>query len=142
MAKKKNRRETEGATMDMSPMIDVVFQLIIFFVVTLKQEDVLAKLDAMAPSPDPNAKAEEQEKLTLITIDIYNPKKQPGEGFLLNKGAVTLKQLDTEIARAARYGKDSSVLLRCTKDSPHSLLVKALNICAKHGMTKLAIFSL
>ncbi len=142
MAKGKKVSSGDGAALDMTPMIDVVFQLIIFFVVTLKQEDVLAKLDAMAPSPDPNAKAEEQEKLTLITIDIYNPKRQPGEGFLFNKGAVTLRQLDAEIGRAARYGKDASVLLRCTKDSPHSLLVKALDICAKHGMTKLAIFSL
>ncbi len=142
MAKGKKVSSGDGAALDMTPMIDVVFQLIIFFVVTLKQEDVLAKLDAMAPSPDPNAKAEQVEKLTLITIDIYNPKKHPGEGFLFNKGAVTLRQLDAEIGRAARYGKDASVLLRCTKDSPHSLLVKALNICAKHGMTKLAIFSL
>ncbi len=142
MAKKKKVSSGDGAALDMTPMIDVVFQLIIFFVVTLKQEDVLAKLDAMAPSPDPNAKAEQQEKLTLITIDIYNPKKSAGEGFLFNKGAVTLRQLDREIARASRYGKDSSVLLRCTKDSPHSLLIKALDICAKYGMTNLAIFSL
>jgi len=141
MAKEK-KVQSEGVKLDMTPMIDVVFQLIIFFVVTLKQEDVLSKLDAMAPAPDPNAKPEEQENLTLITIDIYNPAKNAGEGFLFNKRAVTLKQLDDEIKRAARNNKNSSVLLRCTKDSPHSVLIKALDVCAKHGMTKLAIFSI
>ena len=33
------RRELETAEMNMTPMIDVVFQMIIFFVVTLKMTD-------------------------------------------------------------------------------------------------------
>ena len=39
--KKKNARENDGASLDMTPMIDVVFQLIIFFVVTLKTADTV-----------------------------------------------------------------------------------------------------
>jgi biopolymer transport protein ExbD len=139
MAKKKERVKSEGVALDMTPMIDVVFQLIIFFVVTLKQEDILSHLDAMAPSPD--SKATPAEKIENVTIDIYNP-KQGGEGFLMNKTPVSYKQLDAEIRRAARNSKSSTVLLRCTKDSPHSLLVKALDLCNKYGMTNLAIFSL
>ena len=139
MAKKKDRVKSEGVALDMTPMIDVVFQLIIFFVVTLKQEDILSHLDAMAPSPD--SKAAPAEKIENVTIDIYNP-KQGGEGFLMNKTPVSYKQLDAEIRRAARNSKSSTVLLRCTKDSPHSLLVKALDLCNKYGMTNLAIFSL
>ena len=56
-------------------MIDVVFQLLIFFVVTLKQEDILAKLMASRPAPDPNAKPEpeiiketDQKRLTQVKI--------------------------------------------------------------------------
>jgi biopolymer transport protein ExbD len=60
----------------------------------------------------------------------------------MNKTPVSYKQLDSEIRRAARNNKGSTVLLRCTKDSPHSLLVKALDLCNKYGMTNLAIFSL
>jgi biopolymer transport protein ExbD len=139
MAKKKERVKSEGVALDMTPMIDVVFQLIIFFVVTLKQEDILSHLDAMAPSPD--SKAAPAEKIEMLTIDIYNP-NQGGEGFLVNKTPVSYRQLDSEIKRAARNNKGSTVLLRCTKDSPHSLLVKALDLCNKYGMTNLAIFSL
>ncbi len=140
MAKGKKVSTGDGAALDMTPMIDVVFQLIIFFVVTLKQEDILSHLDAMAPAPDSKAKPE--ENIEMVTIDIYNPKTQPGEGFLFNKMPVRYNQLDTEIRRAARNNKGSTVLLRCTKDSPHSLLIKALDLCNKHGMTNLAIFSL
>ena len=140
MAKGKKVSSADGAGLDMTPMIDVVFELIIFFVVTLKQEDILSHLDAMAPAPD--SKASPQEKIEMVTIDIYNPRTQAGEGFLFNKMPVRYAQLDAEIRRAARNNKGSTVLLRCTKDSPHSLLVKALDLCNKHGMTNLAIFSL
>ncbi len=140
MAKKKKKPESGSAPLDMTPMIDVVFQLIIFFVVTLKEEDILSHLDAMSPAPDPNAKPD--NKLELISIDIYNPRSQGGPGFLFNKTPVTEAQLDAKLKSAARYSKKSSILLRCTKDSPHSLLIKAMNLCNKHGMSNLAIFSL
>ncbi len=140
MAKKKKVSSGDGAALDMTPMIDVVFQLIIFFVVTLKEEIKLSHLDAMAPAPD--SKASPSENLTMITIDIYNVEKQGGEGFLFNKRAIRYTDLDKELGRAARTNAKSTVLLRCTKDSPHSLLVKALDLCSKNGMTNLAVFTI
>ncbi|MEG1479687.1 MAG: biopolymer transporter ExbD [Kiritimatiellia bacterium] len=137
---KSKRNRGEDAKLDMTPMIDVVFQLIIFFVVTLREEDVLAHLDAMSPAPDPNAK--QDEKLDLVTIDICNPRTNSNIGILFNKTPVTVQQLDDRIKRAARFSKKSSVLLRCTKDSPHAILIQAMNLCNKYGMTNLAIFSL
>jgi biopolymer transport protein ExbD len=41
MAYQRKRNKGETPKLDMTPMIDVVFQLLIFFVVTLKQEDIL-----------------------------------------------------------------------------------------------------
>jgi biopolymer transport protein ExbD len=39
MAYQRKRNKGESPKLDMTPMIDVVFQLLIFFVVTLKQEE-------------------------------------------------------------------------------------------------------
>lgn len=36
---KRKRRVTEGCALDMTPMIDVVFQMIIFFIVTIKMDE-------------------------------------------------------------------------------------------------------
>ncbi len=138
MAKKK-KVSSGDAALDMTPMIDVVFQLIIFFVVTLKEEIKFSHLDAMAPAPD--SKASPSENLTMITIDIYDPAKG-GDGFLFNKEPVRYEQLDRELRRAANANSKSTVLLRCYKDSPHSLLVKALDLCSKNGMTNLAVFTI
>lgn len=48
------RGRRDVSRLEMTPMIDVVFQLLIFFLVTLRQEDILAQLQAMRPSPPPD----------------------------------------------------------------------------------------
>ncbi len=138
MAKNKG----EDAKLDMTPMIDVVFQLIIFFVVTMKQEDILSRLDAFAAAPDASV-SKPPEKLDLITIDVCNPKTNNGISVLFNKAPVTIEQLDSKMKYYSGFTKkDATIMVRCTKDSPHSALVKAMDICNKYGMTNLALFSL
>ena len=44
---KKGKNKGEEATLEMTPMIDVVFQLLIFFIVTLNQPDILSQFDAL-----------------------------------------------------------------------------------------------
>ncbi len=122
------------AKAEMTPMIDVVFQLLIFFVVTLKQEDILSRLMASRPAPDKNAKPEEQPD--LINIEIFRG------GFIVKGRVVSLEELDRQMRNYAAMSKTANVLLRCTRDSPHQYLVQALDICAKHQMTNLSIFSM
>ena len=45
------RKPSEDPQLDMTPMIDVVFELIIFFVITIKQEDIMSRLNANRPAP-------------------------------------------------------------------------------------------
>ena len=122
------------AKAEMTPMIDVVFQLLIFFVVTLKQEDILSRLMASRPAPDKNAKPETQPDLINIEINKF--------GFVFKGTKVSLEGLDSRIQRASKMSKTANVLLRCTSDSPHEFLVEALDVCAKYQMTNLSIFSM
>ena len=124
------RLKSDEAKVEMTPMIDVVFQLLIFFVVTLKQEDILSKLMAS----DPNAKKEEQPDLINIEINKY--------GFVVKGNAVSLEGLDRQMRRYAAMSTSANVLLRCTSDSPHQFLVQALDICSKYKMKNLSIFSM
>ena len=128
------RLKSDEAKVEMPPMIDVVFQLLIFFVVTLKQEDILSKLMASRPAPDPNAKKEEQPDLINIEINKY--------GFVVKGNAVSLEGLDRQMRRYAAMSTSANVLLRCTSDSPHQFLVQALDICSKYKMKNLSIFSM
>ncbi len=127
-------RSNEEPKVEMTPMIDVVFQLLIFFVVTLKQEDILSKLMASRPAPDPTAKPDEQPDLIDITVHKH--------GFIFKGKAVSLEGLDRNIERYSRLSKTANVIIRCTSDSKQRYLVQAMDICSKYKMKNLSIFSM
>ncbi len=130
------RKEQDNPQLDMTPMIDVVFELIIFFVVTIKQEDIFSKLNANRPAPNAAPSTTNEENDNQIKIDIG-----PG-GFVFNGRGVSPKELDRNIKQLSATSKKSTVLVRCTLDSPHKFLVDALDVCNKYGMYNLSIFSM
>jgi len=135
MADKRHVNKGESPKLDMTPMIDVVFQLLIFFVVTLKQEDILSKLDAARPAPsqDDAVKDKQQDLINIIVAP---------QGFIFNGRALRLAELDKAIERLSGYSKTAMVIIKCTSDSPHAFLIQTLDVCNKYGMTNLSIFSM
>ena len=134
MARKKKRSNGEDANVDMTPMIDVVFQLLIFFIVTLKQEDIMANLEALRPAPDSKATAEQNEDPLQILIG--------KEGLGFNGALVNEKQLEERLRKIYARNKEAMILIKSSGDAPHMFLVAALDICSKVGITKISIFSL
>ena len=135
MAYQRKQNKGESPKLDMTPMIDVVFQLLIFFVVTLKQDDIFSKLNAQRPSPNPDTSVRDKQD-DLLNI-VIGP-----QGFVFNGMPVRLDQLDERIKRVSRLSKTAMVLIKSTGDAPHRYLVQALDVCAKHGMTNLSILSI
>ena len=132
------RRQQEDPKAEMTPMIDVVFQLMIFFIVTIKQEDIFSKLNASAPSPNPNQSQTVEEKETPIEIQIG----QDMRGVLFNRSYVTFAALDQYVKEQATLSTETAVHLKCTLDSPHGNLVRVLDICHKYKMNNLSILSM
>lgn len=135
MAYQRKQNKGESPKLDMTPMIDVVFQLLIFFVVTLKQEDILSKLSAARPAPSQDDRIKENPP-ELINV-IVAP-----QGFVFNGRLMLLSELDRSIERLSGYSKSAMVVIKCTSDSPHGFLVQVLDLCNKYGMTNLSIFSM
>ena len=131
---KRFKIESEAAKLEMTPMIDVVFQLLVFFIVTLKQEDILSQLDVSRPAPDktPPVKTD----IDLLEITVYK------DGFVLRGRPISLRQLDRNLSRLAGYSTKISVIIKCTGDSPHANLIKVLDLCAKSNLKNLSVFSL
>jgi len=127
------RKENKGDTpkLDMTPMIDVVFQLLIFFVVVIKQEDIFSKLSAARPMTLP------RETLVITTTVIVDT-----QGFTFNGKPMSLSELDRQLGRVATFNKTETIVVKCTKDSQHGTLVQALDLCSKHGLSNVALFSM
>ena len=133
------RKPQENPALDMTPMIDVVFELIIFFVVTIKQEDLFSKLNANRPAPSTGSASSSDD----TTVNIEIGKGRSANGVLVyNKREVKRSELDKYLADVARTSKKTSICIKCTMDSPHKALVDALDICYRHQLFNVSIFSM
>ncbi len=146
---KKNRKKTTldaakevegGAETDMTPMIDIVFQLIIFFLVandlTRKEVEELKLPQAIYGKED---LASEKDKRVIINIlkpdDVANPPKDPlvkvkGKQYQLDD----LKRYMRTIADMKREeGPNSAsaifVLVRADKDTPWQHVQYVMQVC-------------
>ena len=129
------RKPQDNPQLDMTPMIDVVFELIIFFVVTIKQEDIFSKLNANRPAPaTSNSSSEEND--TQVKIDIGSG------GLVFNGRMMNMKQFDQSMREISKTSKNSMVVIRCTLDSPHKYLVDALDTCNKYQMYNVSVFTI
>lgn len=150
MAKKSKRQASQDAALDMTPMIDVVFQLIIFFVVTLKQEDKLAYLDALAPQGNSSSQSTtiEQTKIVVFAGEGRQKGADPQKSTTLNcmidgDGRTMSKTIfERELWRIAKSNKEAPVIISCTKDSDHKTLVYVLEQCTIRGLKNLAIMTI
>ena len=129
------RKEYDNPKAEMTPMIDVVFQLMIFFIVTIKQEDIFSKLNANRPAPNASS-AQSEENDTQIKIDIGKG------GVVLNGRGMSFPLLDASIKKLAANSTKATVIVRCAADSPHGFLVRVLDTCNKYKMYNLSIFSM
>ncbi len=129
----KRRRSSQEAEFDLTPMIDVVFQLLIFFVVTFKPVDVLGHLNVFRPAPGP---------IDLMLKDVIRITVRPAGEYLLDKRIVNLPALENNLQKAAVRSTTQTVLIQCAEASSHEHLVRVLDVCAKVGLTNISVATL
>ena len=138
------RRQQEDPKAEMTPMIDVVFQLMIFFIVTIKQEDIFSKLNACAPSPSdaPSESSDDKDKIE-IQIGTLPPEKSDKNtvGVVIGGAPYTYEALDKYLKERAKLSTETPVHLMCPLESPHGNLVKVLDYCQKHKLNNVSILS-
>ena len=133
------RKPQENPALDMTPRIDVVFELIIFFVVTIKSEDLFSRLNANRPAPSSGSSSNESD--TTVTIEIGRGRDANGV-LVYNKREVRRSELDQNLREVARTSKKTPIIVKCTEDSPHKALVDVLDICYRNELFSVSIFTL
>ena len=137
------RKPQDNPQLDMTPMIDVVFELIIFFVVTIKQEDIFSKLQCNRPAPPPPSSTPVDKDEPQVNIEIGRRYDGSPQGVILyNKREVRRQELDAALRDIARTSKKTPIIVKCTDDSPHKALVDVLDICYRNELFSVSVFSM
>lgn len=134
MARERKRPEMASGQLEMTPMIDVVFQLLIYFIVTIKPIDVVTNLDVFRPAPDKNA-PKDVKPPQLIRVGVYQ------DGYTINENPISLDGLNTALSRMASIDAGQTIMITVSAVSEHGMLVRALDLCAKNGLKSLSVVS-
>ena len=121
---------SEGCSVDMTPMIDVVFQLIIFFIVTIKMEQEFNPDIELGESKHGPAIEEKEPRTMVVEVD--------RRGWISIHGAQLSRGKFQKImkARYRRYG-EFPVLIRGDYRARHVDIRAVMDICTSVGIWRI-----
>ena len=131
------KKQYPDAKLDMTPMIDVVFQLIIFFVVTAAMQD-MAMETYVRLALAPNGPVEEFKDPRTVMVDVLMDGK-----IQIMKGTISEGQLLTILNNARKTaGQSTPVVIRGDFATKHEAIKRVMDICGKAGLWKIRFAAL
>ena len=127
-------RTDERVDINLTPLIDVVFLLLIFFMVSTTF-DRHANLKVELPEASAKQQKQQVEEPLVLAIDAE------GNYFINNRQVVntTLDTLKTALQKSVADRKDVSLVLRADAKTPHQSVVRAMDAASQLGLTRLSI---
>ncbi len=123
------RRNRPTDHVSMTPMIDVVFLLLIYFVFTFSLPPILSRIEINRPRGE-----------GVSGIDLSRITVNSGE-LLLNGNVVSLTQLESYFNRMADLDPETSLLIEVSNGSEHGELVEVLDLTEKAGLLNKSVIT-
>jgi biopolymer transport protein ExbD len=130
-----SRREPEAIELQLVPLIDVVFLLLIFFLMGTTFVDLLDKLDIRLPESSVATRQERRNHLIEMSSD--------GKIFL-NGGLATIDDLGERLEQLQWDPGTRSrvVIIKADKRVSHGDVVKVMGLCKESGILQIGIAAL
>ena len=124
------QRPTKRARIEIIPMIDVIFFLLVFFMVSSLAMTKINSLPVSLPKTSTSPEALKQN--VILTV------KKNGSLYI-NKGLVALETLGTQLAYEMRDRPQDVVIVNADEGAPYGLVIQAMDQARKIGVRKFAL---
>ena len=141
------RRPQENPALDMTPMIDVVFELIIFFVVTLteaqKKDETIELEDGQhGVVLTPEELPPDHMQIDIASVD-KSGRKLKTPRISMGDRTLTKEQVYERVkARYDKLKREFPVLIRADFDTPHSAVRDVMDACTKAKIWKISFMAI
>jgi len=128
------KEEEENFGMEMTPMIDVVFLLLIFFMVSTVFVDFNRQMDLTLPS---SKSANLDENTKTLEIEMTADKQ-----IFFNGKKVTLDNLEKALGEAKgkpAEDKKKTAIIRADKNLPYGNVIKVMGILQSAGFPDISV---
>ncbi|OGV72327.1 MAG: hypothetical protein A3K19_15310 [Lentisphaerae bacterium RIFOXYB12_FULL_65_16] len=120
----------------MSALIDVVFLLLVYFVLTQTQQMLEAHLAVTLPSPDRPTRPPPFVPQPFLELQV-----RPGQ-VLLQGVPRSLSTIRADLATLARFDPEQAVIIKSHVMAKTEELVAVLDLCKGVGLTRLSLMTL
>jgi biopolymer transport protein ExbD len=125
--------DTDEPDVNLTPLIDVVFLLLIFFMVsTTFEHQSRIKIDLPEASAAPTSQEDESLEILIDAQGRYFI----GDQQVVNTTATTLK---SAISKAVGEREGLAVIIRADATTPHQAVITALDVTSQLGLTHISL---
>lgn len=125
---KRNNNKGVGSALDLTPVVDIVFNLLIFFALSLNFAAASRGIDIKLPS----ASSAKTIRSDQVTVNLTK------EGLIyLDDKKITLEQLGPMLKEKA--DKKSLVIIRADSEVEHGKVVRIMDIIKSQDLNRIAI---
>jgi biopolymer transport protein ExbD len=116
--------------LNITPLLDLVFVLLVIFIITTPQ--MMNNLEMNLPSPKPPPPQKEKPRINRIVVD------EKGQTFL-NDQSVTVAQLKTELQRMKSDNPELSVVVKGADNVDYQNMISVLDVLQQLDITKVGL---
>ena len=127
------RKTFENPSLDMTPMIDVVFELIIFFVVTLTQANAKDETVRLEDGKHGIELTPDELPPTHLIVDIARTGR-----ISMCDVTITPAELGRRVRERMRKYGEFPVMIRADYRAKHKAVAEVMNACTQNGIWKLS----
>ena len=131
------RKAQENPQLDMTPMIDVVFELIIFFVVTLTQCQAKDETIKLEDGRHGIELTPEELPPSHMVVDVARTGR-------ISMGDITMtpEQVGQRVKERKRKFGEFPVLIRADYRARHEAVARVMNACTANGIWKISFMAI
>ncbi len=131
------RKSQENPALDMTPMIDVVFELIIFFVVTLTEAQKKDETIELEDGRHGVVLTPEELPPTHMQIDISDKGR-----ISMGDRTLTPDEIQRRVAEKRKKIGEFPIMIRADFNTRHKDVAKVMNACTAAGIWKLSFMAI
>ena len=122
---------SEETSINLTPLLDVIFNLIFFFLLatTIKQTQALIEINL--PGAREASVVEEKEMPLVVSVNAEDE-------IYFNEELVTLEVLETRLEEVSER-KEKIVIVRGDSQTHHQTIVDVLDVCSRTGFTQVKL---
>ena len=129
MKKTSQSHHSSLSELNITPLLDLVFVLLVIFIITTPQ--MMNNLEMTLPSGKPPPKTDQKPKINRITVD--------AKGTFLNDVSVTIPALKSDLQQLKTEQPDLSIVVKGADDVEYQNMINVLDVLQQLDITKVGL---